>query len=349
MEELDSDYKEIDKNYSDRWLFYLSDAIQNTLVPGKMYMIRLYFEEDSGFSMGVKSELGPIENSYTLILTSGFLRYHFDMLYLYLSDNAIFPGIGTSDKKVNCPPISINDYSRLENYMYGVELPKFDEYRREIHHFLFDMSIKLILWHECVHITRGHVGYSEDLSSNHVILSKLDRQTLEMDADCMAIFYFHDELMKEYNTRALRLPQELYNEEFLRKCLTFVSFFVCFLSSPIKIKSIIEQQDRDYPCGTLRYNNQMSMIGNSYLISRMNSQFSDIVKCYFAVLRYFLDYYQYDENMRSAINMEIEIFTRSDEGVVYQKKLFTNFSRIKEKLVPFSIAADYDLYASFIE
>jgi hypothetical protein len=128
-------------------------------------------------------------------LTDGAVMV-FHMLFARLmADPRVLSHIGNiSIEQTNLPPLSILPKS-IRDWTSQPVLPH-DPLRREVFHHLTQIVLDFLVGHEFTHLVNGHVDY---LSARHGIMvldeketsvseeGALIRQTLEWDADCIAV------------------------------------------------------------------------------------------------------------------------------------------------------------------
>jgi hypothetical protein len=175
------------------------------------------------------------DSIFHLNIYDTYINFIYDGLYLFLSDKSIFPNIGVSSHLMKIPSFDYNlpkkCYNDFKLDLDDFGRAKFDKERKELHYFLFKTSISLLVLHECQHVLNGHCGFYRHngiKNSNDAIkkgiLTPTDIQTLEMDADAVAIQELFKILIS--NSQNNEIPKILNCEKGIIESLTFITFFI---------------------------------------------------------------------------------------------------------------------------
>ena len=149
-----------------------------------------------GAELGMKCVLYG-NNTFGIYFYNAYIKFIYDGLYLILSDNSLYSEIGKSSHLMQIPSLDYNSpktYYDFKLDLHDAGKAKFDNERQKLHAFLYKISTMLLVIHECQHILNGHNGLLKANNINRIskaieigLLTTLDSQTLEMDADCNSI------------------------------------------------------------------------------------------------------------------------------------------------------------------
>ena len=145
-----------------------------------------------------------------------------------LSDSRVFPEVGNPDEEtIDLPPI--RNYSTNADVMAAevVPLTPRNANRAAYASFLQDQAIMFFVGHELTHIVHGHVDYLQSKRNQHRTAEiefegvandeeRIERQTIEMDADRRSIFSRIDSLRITMLEPNFKLPWSSTAENFSR-------------------------------------------------------------------------------------------------------------------------------------
>jgi hypothetical protein len=273
---------------------------------------------------------------YQINYDVGLFRMIFDTLYVVLSNNEFFKGIGYATKEFRIPTIEVPNWTMLDLAMANNEPSLFDSERAELHKFLYTLCLHIVVRHEIRHIANGHIGHL--LGQNHRLfyegssngLSPLDSQTLEMDVDsCVNAGLINGLLVLGQRNR---LPKKLQTEEgiFYSALFALKILFYCLPSK--KVSRLTEIQNSSHPNSCLRYFFSFTA-GLSFLQDEL-PQFAELYG-----RTYQSSWHDFELlGMQGLLSFEKVMrdyeWSMSDEGMNYADSIWNNWNKWIPKLEP---------------
>lgn len=145
------------------------------------------------------------DGTYAVAINSGVIFILFDLFHRIMSDPLEFSDVGdptmetSSDFKLSRYHFDFTallDEYKGRGLEYKSPIPK-DPIRKRFAKLMLDFAMDYLILHEINHILNGHVDYVGSVNDNMTLeeveqvyflkFSILDKQTLEMDADCLAV------------------------------------------------------------------------------------------------------------------------------------------------------------------
>lgn len=220
---------------------------------------KIDFLNQNNFHISIGKEPYAEKPTYIINVDIGLFRFVYDALYVVLSNNNIFHGMGKSSGSFNIPTLEISNWATLDLAMANSENDVyFDHSRANLHNILYILCLSFIIQHEIRHIANGHIDYLSDLNlqlffenSKNGLLS-LDSQTLEMDADSCVFAGILSGILKD-NQHRDALPEELQGDREVLMCCLFALQFLFYCLPSYKISRIEDIQEKSHPNASLRY------------------------------------------------------------------------------------------------
>lgn len=276
---------------------------------------------------------------YRICFDLGLFKMIYDTLYVVLSNNKFFSGIGESTSQFKIPTIEVPNWTILDIAMScNSESVYFDEDRIALHEFLYTLCLHFIARHEIRHIANGHIGYLNNKSPGLFYenskngLEPIDSQTLEMDVDSCVFCGMIDGLLNK-NPRS-RLPLALQTEKGIFDSLLFVLKILFYCLPSKKVSSLAEIQNRSHPNSCLRY--FFSFTAGLSLVQEQHPELFNLLgKTYqttwsdFEIL-----------NKQGLLSWERVMkdyeWTMSTEGMDFADRIWNNWNNWVPKLTPFA-------------
>lgn len=227
------------------------------LVHDKFKLIARITQENA-FAISISAVPDLEIKCYQFTVDIGLFRMLYDGLYVILSNNNVFGGLGTSYSQFDIATLEVPDWNSLDLAMANSNDVLFDEDRVELHEFLYELCLSFIIQHEIRHIANGHIDYLREKSyplfyeHSKNGLDPLDSQTLEMDVDSCVFAGILDGLLK-YSTHKNRMPEILQNERGIFMSALFCIQFLFYCMPSKKVSSISQIETNSHPNAYLRY------------------------------------------------------------------------------------------------
>lgn len=208
-----------------------------------MPTIKLNWLEDSSYKAWVKKEK---EGEYSININYGTLFILIDLFMRLLSHPNVLRHIGDASKEIESDEYLDYHMTDLEPIIrqfvnLNKEVPEVhpkDKTRSDAAKFFVSICFEFILLHEVAHIIMGHLDYLEnkqvtDVSFSEVIkcerITKLERHTLEWDADSFAVSYFVNWWIDHHKNKKQdeRIPF-LFNDPYLGFFHLSYAFYMAF-------------------------------------------------------------------------------------------------------------------------
>lgn len=297
-------------------------------------------KDENGFKISITGIPDPDIKTYRINLDIGLFRMLYDGLYVVLSNNNIFHGLGKSFRRFDIPTLSVPNWELLDLAMANNDDVYFDTNRMYLHSFLYELCLSFIIRHEIRHIGNGHIDYLAgklqplfyENSKNG--LDALDSQTLEMDVDSCVFVGILNGLMK-FPEQRNRMPEELQDERGIFMCTLFAIQFLFYCMPSKKVGSLSEIEACSHPNAYLRYffsfTAGLSFLQNEY------PQHVDL----FGTLHQdnfwtFIDNLpEQDPDRLEKIRYDHD-WSMSEEGFEYANKVWNNWDNWIPKLQPYT-------------
>ncbi|MBB6330603.1 hypothetical protein HNP24_001553 [Chryseobacterium sediminis] len=295
-----------------------------------------FLKGDDGFGMNIKYSGG----FYSINIHEKYFRFIYDFLYIILSDNSLFPNVGSSSKIVKLDSLNYNFPKTHFDLICDLEesgKPKFNIERRNLHNFFYKLIMRFLLMHEFHHITSGHNDFLSSLGVKNSkdaveknILTNLDIQTLEMDADVISI----QDLLKLLLDSS-DIPKQFNSEEGIIESLLFISFFVFHILPKRKIKSLEQVLNSTHPSSGIRYWFILSSLAESYKLK--NAELSDFIihkSC--EIIEKLKITVKNISNENLDIQELIDVIDPAGEGMQYSGEVVQNWNKLRPVLEIFA-------------
>lgn len=236
-----------------------------------------FLNGDDSFGMNIKYSGG----SYSIDIHEKYFKFIYDFLYIILSDNSLFPNIGRSLEIVKLHSLNYNFPKTHFDLICDLEefgKPKFNTERKNLHNFFYKLIMRFLLMHEFHHVISGHNDFLSSLGVKNSrdavtrnILTNIDIQTLEMDADVVSI----QDLLKLLLLNPTSIPKQFNSEKGIIEAVLFISFFVFHILPKRKFSSLEQVLNSTHPSGGIRYWFILSSLVELYKLK--NAELSDFV------------------------------------------------------------------------
>ncbi|RYE17837.1 MAG: hypothetical protein EOP45_15075, partial [Sphingobacteriaceae bacterium] len=161
---------------------------------GDGFELKTSIENNGNFKISISGLPSESKKVYRVNYDISLFRMIYDVLYVVLSNNKLFPGVGYSSDVFDIPTVEVPSWVTLDAAMSANEPIYFDEERKELHTYIYMLCLHFMVRHEIRHIANGHIGYLLSGNVNEFVegfnnkLSPIDNQTIEMDVDsCVAV------------------------------------------------------------------------------------------------------------------------------------------------------------------
>ncbi len=277
--------------------------------------------------------------TYNLNFDIGLFRLIYDALYIVLSNNTFFKGIGFSDGQFKIPTIEVPNWAALDMAIGNNDLVYFDEERVELHKFLYTLCLHFIARHEVRHIANGHIDYLAGTGRKLFFenakngLSCLDSQTLEMDVDSCVCAGLVNGFLNISKTKEF-IPKTLHSIEGMFYSLLFALKMLFFCLPSKKISSLAEAQISSHPNSSMRY--FFSFTAGLSFIQEYHPDLADTFGIIYQSS--WTDFNELDKQGLLKVDKVISDYewTMSDEGFEYMGKVWNNWNNWIPKLKPFA-------------
>jgi hypothetical protein len=296
--------------------------------------------DKNNFSISISRVPNKEIKTYQINVDIGLFKFIYDGLYVILSNNNVFHGLGKSIGQFVIPTLEVPDWNSLDLAMANNDEVYFNTERYNLHNFLYHLCLSFIIRHEIRHIANGHIDFLaertdllfDENSKNG--LSPLDSQTLEMDVDSCIFAGMIDGLMKHPHQRAL-MPDELCDDKGIFMSLLFSLEFLLYCMPSKKISGISEIENHSHPNAYLKYffsvTTGLALISDDY--PGLEQLFVDVHKENFWG-------FLHEVSGKGLINIDPIIqdfeWTMSEEGLGYADRIWDNWNNWISKLEPFA-------------
>ncbi|WP_131537888.1 hypothetical protein [Pedobacter nototheniae] len=321
---------------------YLEDTVAFLIseLVGEAFALETNIEQEGNFSIRISKIPSPDLPTYSMTVDEGVFRWIYDALYVVLSNNNVFAGLGMSTEEFKIPTLEVPNWYSLDIAMACFEKQVlFDAARMDLHNFLYNVILSFILRHEMRHIANGHIGYllnnkrdtfNENTNNG---LSALDSQTMEMDVDSCVFAGLLDGFLANPDHKSM-MPVELQDERgMLMTCLFTIQFlFYCLPSR--KVSNLQDAQKNGHPNAFLRYffcfTSGLSLLKDKY--PSLTDQFAELGSTNFHTLLGNL----HGMGLVDLDKIEADQqWTLSAEGMAYADSIWNNWDNWIPKLQSF--------------
>lgn len=284
------------------------------------------------------------DSTFHLNIYDTYINFIYDGLYLFLSDKSIFQNIGVSSHLMKIPSFDYNlpkkCYNDFKLDLDDFGRAKFDEERKELHYFLFKTSIALLVLHECQHILNGHCGfykYNKIKNGKDAIekgkLTPLDIQTLEMDADAIAIQELYKILTS--NLQNNEIPEKLKCEKVIIESLTFLTFFIFnILPRGKKYNSVSEIKNLTHPSNPIRFHLMISTLESFFNSTKNTKQLDVLEESVKSNINFFVTSVKNISGEKLDLNELLLSYKK--ENLEFINQIVENWNYLRHKIAPFS-------------
>jgi len=307
-------------------------------IVGDKFQLKANVTRENTFSISISAlpANGGTKN-YQINFDVGLFRMLYDGLYILLSNNNTFSGMGISHLKFDIPTLNVPDWNSLDLAMANNEDVHFSAKRVTLHSFLYDLCLSFIIRHEIRHIANGHVDYL--LSNNNVALffenssnglNYLDSQTLEMDVDSCVTAGILDGLLNN-ELQKEQIPDELKGTREIFICVLFCLQFLFFCMPSVKITHQKNTTKNTHPNSSLRH-----FFCFTTAIGYLQDNFPEYVDLFVTLNKE--NFWEFIMGLPDANGLDISKiekdfeWTHSDEGVAYADKVWDNWNNLKPLL-----------------
>ncbi|WP_420146947.1 hypothetical protein [Spirosoma sp.] len=128
------------------------------LVTGQFKLVTKVINNNA-FSISIAALPSHEEKIYQINFDVGLFKWIYDGLYIVLSNNNVFTGLGKASSKFHIPTFNVPDWNSLDLAMANNDEVFFDADRLTLHDFLYTLCLSFIIRHEIRHIANGHVVF----------------------------------------------------------------------------------------------------------------------------------------------------------------------------------------------
>lgn len=330
--------QEVISTESQQHFLKIVDFLIHELI-GDNFELRTNITNNDNFRISITGLPSKGKKIYRINYDISLFRMLYDVLYVVLSNEKFFQGIGKSSGTFSLSTIEVPSWVILDAAMANNEPIFFDNERKELHEFIYTLCLHFIIRHEIRHIANGHIDYLINLSRNEFVegltngLTAIDSQTIEMDVDsCVAVGFLDGFL--NIPEQLSHIPIKLQNTESIFESFLFALKILFFCLPSKKVNSIQEAEILSHPNSTLRYFYSFTA-GLSYL-QELKPEFFELFGETYQRTWSFFEILEEQKILNTDRVWNDYNWTMSDEGQEHADRIWNNWNKWIPLLEPYT-------------
>jgi hypothetical protein len=304
------------------------------------FKLTVQITEKNTFSISITGMPNEEYKSYWINVDIGLLRMLYDGLYVVLSNNSIFSGLGRAFGQFDIPTLELPDWNSLDLAMANNDDVYFDVDRNNLHAFLYHLCLSFIIRHEIRHIANGHIDYLTNklqplfYENSKNGLDPIDSQTLEMDVDSCVFVGMIDGLLNHSFQRS-KIPEALQDDRGIFMSLLFSIQFLFYCMPSRKISGLSDIESSSHPNSYLRY-----FFSYTAGLSFIQANYPNYVEVFLELHKN--NFWEFVNNLSEKKLVDFNRIMQdynwsvSEEGFSYANKIWDNWNNWIPKLQPFA-------------
>jgi len=331
--------KEVISNGSQQHFLKIVDFLIHELL-GDNFELRSNITNNDNFRISISGLPSVGKKIYQINYDISLFRILYDILYIVLSNERFFQGIGKSSGAFSISTIEVPSWAILDAAMANNKPIFFDKERKELHDFIYTLCLHFIIRHEIRHIANGHIDYLVNIKKNGFVegftngLNSIDSQTIEMDVDsCVAVGFLNGFLTVP--EQLTHIPIKLQNTESIFESFLF-TLKILFYCLPSKMVSRVQEAEiLSHPNSTLRYFYSFTA-GLSYL-QEFKPELSELFGRTYQKTWSFFEIIEDQKILNTNKVWDDYNWSMSDEGQDHANRIWDNWNQWIPLLKPYAI------------